>query len=233
MGVPGTSGEFPARLVWLVVCIAAYALAVYWSSAQANWVALALALLPAIWLTAAFARRAADGGRKMITRVLSTIPLLVLLAATVTWSDRLIANVRWLYLVQHVGIHAALCWVFARTLLTGRTPLCTELAAWVHDDMSSPRLLWYTRRVTFAWAVFFALMAIVSLALYVGASPKTWTVFSTGVGVALTGAFFVIENLMRSMFLPAKDRVGLIGTWRAVRHRLTGSHPTNRPDGLK
>ena len=122
--------------------------------------------------------------------------------------------------------HAALCWIFARTLASGRTPLCTEFASWVHEDMSSPRLLWYTRQVTNAWAIFFALTAVASVVLFVYAQPSVWTFFSAVLGPALTAAVFVVENLLRSYFLPPKDRVGLAGTWRAVQARIQDQRRT-------
>ena len=86
--------------------------------------------------------------------------------------------------------------------------------------MTSPRLLWYTRQVTLAWALFFGLMVIASLLLFRYATPDAWTGFSAVLGPLLTGALFLIENLLRSHFLPPQDRVGLAGTWRAVQARL-------------
>lgn len=217
---PHGHGGIPARLVWLVLGVALYAAAVYWSSRSPSWITLALALLPLAWVAGVLAWRATDRGLKASTRLLSTLPLLVLLGVLANFSGQLIANVRWLYLIQHVGIHAALAWVFGRSLLAGRTPLCTEMASWVHEDITQPRLRWYTRQVTWVWTLFFGLMAMASLLLYALASPQTWTLFSTGVTAGLTGALFVLENLARSAFLPPQDRVGLVGTWRAVCARL-------------
>ncbi len=213
-------------LVATALGVGLYALAVLWSSRHPSWLTVVLAVLPAVWFAAVYAKGAVRSDLGALTRVRHVVPLvLILVALGFAWTP-LANNVRLLYLVQHVGVHAALCWIFARTLASGRTPLCTEFASWVHEDMSSPRLLWYTRQVTNAWAIFFALTAVASVVLFVYAQPSVWTFFSAVLGPALTAAVFVVENLLRSYFLPPKDRVGLAGTWRAVQARIQDQRRT-------
>lgn len=210
----------PVALIATVIGATVYASAVYWSSRHPSGLTLALASLPFVWFSAAYAKGAWRSDVPPLARIGRLAPfLLVVLTLVLAWNT-LLTNVRLLYLAQHVGVHAALCWLFGRTLLAGHTPLCTEFASWVHVDMTSSRLLWYTRQVTKAWALFFGLMTLASIALFSLAPAATWTTFSTIGGPILTGAMFLIENLLRNHYLPPHDRVGLAGTWRAVRARL-------------
>ena len=204
-----------------------YALAVFWSSRHPSALTLVLAALPFVWFAAVYAKGALRSDLGSMARTRRLLPLLLaVLTLGLAW-DPLLSNVRLLYLAQHVGAHAALCWLFGRTLRTGKTPLCTEFASWVHEDMSSRRLLWYTRQVTKVWTLFFGLMALASIALFTYTSAETWTAFSAVLGPILTAVVFLIENLLRSHYLPPRDRVGLAGTWRAVRARL--EHQSQSP----
>lgn len=212
--------RLPLPMIATSVGVMVYALAVFWTSTHPSPITLALAALPFLWFAAAHAKGAADKRLSVSARLGRSVPLVILLLVLAFAWKPLLNNVRLLYLAQHVGAHAALCWLFARTLWPGRKPLCTEFAGWVHEDMTSPRLLWYTRQVTLAWALFFGLMVIASLLLFRYATPDAWTGFSAVLGPLLTGALFLIENLLRSHFLPPQDRVGLAGTWRAVQARL-------------
>ena len=139
------------------------------------------------------------------------------------FSPALVSRFEWLYLAQHVGVHALLAAVFARSLLPGNTPLCTKLAAWVHEDVTEPPLWRYTRGVTMAWALYFSAVCLVSLALFRWGSFAAWTWFSTIGTLAGTGLMFVIENFTRRFFLPAKDRIGLLRTIAVVSQQFSRS----------
>ena len=199
---------------------AVYAAAVVWSNRHPSWMTLFLAVLPFAWFAVAYAKGALPSAVGLGTRLIRLMPLALILFTLGTAWTPLARNVQLLYFTQHVAIHAALFWIFARTLTKSRTPLCTELASWVHEDMTSPNLLRYTRQVTIAWTIFFALVTVGSVALFFGASAEAWTLFAAVLCPILTAAFFLIENLLRSHFLPPADRVGLAGTWRAVQARL-------------
>jgi uncharacterized membrane protein len=204
-----------------------YALAVVWSNRHPSWFTLVLAALPFVWLATVYAKGGMRANMGVSARIGRFLPLvLMLLCLSLAWSS-LTNNVRWLFFFQHVGVHGALCWVFSRTLAPGKTPLCTEFASWVHEDMNSPPLLWYTRQVTRAWAAFFAVMVAISALLFAHASADAWTIFSAVLGPILTAAFFFAENLMRFRFLPPHDRVGLIGTWRAIKARVQHQRRTH------
>ncbi|MFT3776853.1 MAG: hypothetical protein QM772_01015 [Ottowia sp.] len=222
----------PWRLVLLVAGVAAYAAAVYWTSRRPSGLTVLLAAFPFVWFAGVGAGQVLDARQGLARRTVALLPLALVLAALALSWNHLLANFRLLYLVDHVGVHAGLCWLFSRSLLPARTPLCTEMAGWVHEDMNCPRLLRYTRQVTLVWAVFFGSLAFASIMVYVVCAPATWTLFSALLCPMLTGAVFLIENAARSLFLPPKDRVGLAGTWQAVRARLdaqSGARASGRP----
>ncbi len=137
------------------------------------------------------------------------------------FSSDLVNRFELLYLAQHVGVHALLAGVFARSLLPGNTPLCTQLATWVHDDVTEPPLWRYTRGVTVAWALYFTAVCIVSLALFRWGSFAVWTWFSTVGTLVGTALMFVLENFARRFFLPAKDRIGLLRTIAVVSQQFS------------
>ena len=58
------------------------------------------------------------------------------------------------YLIQQCGFYAIMAFTFGRSLLSGRIPLCTQLADKVHGPLSALELR-YTRQVTVAWVLFF------------------------------------------------------------------------------
>jgi uncharacterized membrane protein len=122
----------------------------------------------------------------------------------------------WLYFLQHFGVNAALALVFGRTLVGGRRPLITMVAAMVHKEMS-PALIRYTRQVTAAWTLFFFGSAVISAGLFFFAPIDAWSVFANILSVPLMGVMFLVENEVRKRTLPKSDQVGLVGTIRAVR----------------
>ena len=219
----------PWRLILLEAGVATYAAAVYWTSRHPSGLTVLLAAFPFVWFAGTSARQALDARQGLLRRTAALLPLVSVLAALALSWDHLLANFRLLYLLDHVGVHAGLCWLFGRSLLPGRMPLCTEMAGWVHEDMSCPRLLRYTRQVTLVWAVFFGGLAVASVAVYAACEPTTWTLFSAVLGPLLTGAVFLAENATRSLFLPPKDRLGLMGTWQAVRARLDAQAEARTP----
>jgi uncharacterized membrane protein len=204
----------------------ALAALVVWTSLNPSpltvWV-LASPLLLLAFMQARQWRAARAQGQRGWPAVLGAALALAAFAAAVAASDFLMARFGWLYLAQHVGVHAALAVVFGRTLLARRTPLCTQLAAWVHDDVTEPPLARYTRAVTAAWTLYFTAVCAVSLALFFGASFTAWTWFSTAGTLIGTGAMFVLENFARRFFLPAKDRIGLLRTIEVVSRQFSRS----------
>jgi uncharacterized membrane protein len=147
-----------------------------------------------------------------------TLPLLgcafAALVIGVGWRD-LEGHYSLVYLVQQAGTYAALALVFGRTLADGREPLCAHFAALVHGPLA-PEVARYTRRVTQAWTVFFAVMAAALLVLFVAVPLPAWSAFANFCTLPLVGAMFAAEYAVRRRVLPNLEHRGLGVTLRAV-----------------
>ncbi len=118
------------------------------------------------------------------------------------------------FFIQETTLYALLALTFGRTLLPGRVALCTRLADKVHGPLS-PRELWYTRRVTAAWALFFVAVAMVSLLLFTLAPLRLWSAFINFCVMPLGVALFLVETLVvRRRVLPQVKGSGLLDTVR-------------------
>jgi len=118
------------------------------------------------------------------------------------------------FFLEHAGGNALLAVVFGRTLAAGREPLCTRFARILHPTLP-PEVVAYTRGVTLAWTIFFAALASLSAALYLGGYLTAWSVLATMASPILVGLMFVVEYAVRLRALPHWERVGLLGGIRA------------------
>lgn len=130
--------------------------------------------------------------------------------------DQLAASTHWLLLVQHVGINAMLCLVFGRTLAPGARPMVSLLAEMVHGPLT-PRLVRYTRAVTWAWVGYFALTAGTSMLLFTLAPNAVWSAFVNLLSLPLLGAMFAGEYLVRCLLIPRSERSGFFSAMSAYR----------------
>lgn len=148
------------------------------------------------------------------------LPWLILLAACgiALWVGRmpLAAHFGWTYFLQHFGANVALAAMFGRTLRRGGTPLCTEFAAAVHGPLT-PDMRHYTKRVTQAWTLFFALTAAVSLILFALAPMPAWSTFANLGTPLLVALMFVVEAACRRALLPAAKHTGVLDAVRGYR----------------
>jgi uncharacterized membrane protein len=105
-------------------------------------------------------------------------------------------QVRWglaaAYGIPHAAIYLSLLWLFGHTLWQGKEPLVTRLARHVHGTLP-PELAAYTRRVTWAWCVFFGAQIAVSILLFRFASLNAWSLFITVVNIPLVAVMFIGE----------------------------------------
>ncbi len=122
-------------------------------------------------------------------------------------------NFSWCYLVQESSIYGLLCLTFSRSLLPRQVALCTQLADQLHGPLT-PHEIRYTRRVTAAWAVFFFMIAAISILLYLRAPLRIWSMYINFCVLPLVGAMFVAEYLVRCRVLPQLKRAGLAATVR-------------------
>jgi uncharacterized membrane protein len=121
----------------------------------------------------------------------------------------------WFYFLQDIGINLALAMLFGRTLMAGRQPLITVIAASVQEEMSPP-LLRYTRWVTWAWTLFFIVCALISIVLFFAVSIEAWSWFANILPLPLVGLMFIFEYGVRKCVLPKQDQSDLITTLRAA-----------------
>jgi uncharacterized membrane protein len=117
------------------------------------------------------------------------------------------------YLIQQCGFYAIMAFTFGRSLLSGRIPLCTQLADKVHGPLSALELR-YTRQVTIAWVIFFLLNVAATILLFEFASMRTWSLFVNFFSLPLILLMFVAEYAVRRRVLPKVQRNGLIATLR-------------------
>lgn len=147
-------------------------------------------------------------GMAMAIRDASAPPLLffglILLAAIGLWIWGEEVNLMYL---PPVLINAALLLVFAKTLLPGEIPLVSRVAsAWrgTLDDAVAR----YTRRVTYAWVAFFAIMMVESIALALFAPVYIWSLFTNFLNYLIVFILFVVEYRLRFVFLPNHEHLG-------------------------
>lgn len=98
--------------------------------------------------------------------------------------------------LPHMVTNLFLMWFFARTLKGGREPLITSIARRVHGSLT-PDIETYTRRVTYAWSLFFLLQVVVSIGLYIFASLAAWSMFINILNAPLIILMFVCEYSYR------------------------------------
>ncbi len=118
-----------------------------------------------------------------------------------------------LYLVQEAGFYSLMAASFGQSLLGQRVALCTQLADKVHGPLNAREVL-YTRRVTGAWALFFAAITAATVGLYVFAPLRTWSLFANFCVVPLIGLMFVAEYAVRKRVLPQVPRQGILAAVR-------------------
>jgi uncharacterized membrane protein len=189
----------------------AYALAAHFTSAATdagNW-AVFLAGAPIALAVGAFTHR-----RLGILPLILALAGLAILAA---WAFPILQkNVGTLYFLQHVTVNGFLCTLFARTLSANLTPLCTVFARHTRQHMSEAVVL-YTRRVTQAWALFFATVTAASVLLFSLAPIEIWSGFANLMTPLLVLLMFVGEYLVRRRILPRDEHRSFLATFRAYR----------------
>jgi len=148
-------------------------------------------------------------------RRLLLLALIALLLA-ILWDQRalLLRHYALAYLAEHAGMMALLAWVFGRTLSGGQTPLVTRFALLAHGALSA-LVTRYTRSVTWAWTLFFSLMAGSSLLVFATTPLSVWAVFANVASPLLVLGMFVAEYLVRLRTVPADQRAGPIQAFRS------------------
>jgi uncharacterized membrane protein len=125
-------------------------------------------------------------------------------------------DLKLLYPVPHIAAHLVLLWFFGRTLYPGEVALVTRIARYEHGNLP-PDIERYTRQVTWAWCIYFAVMAIVSATLFATAPLSTWSWFANVLNVPLLAAMFVVEYAVRLLRFPNFSHASFLAAFRAFR----------------
>jgi len=169
----------------------------------------------------------------LLRTILLWLPLAVLAAWILArsknkllWMAALLAAGMFVYLVEHeeqLGLaavsgipHAAaylfLLWYFGRTLARGREPLISRFARSMHGALD-PEMARFTRTVTLAWCLFFAVQLIASALLFAFAPLGAWSLFINVLNLPQVALMFVGQFAYRMIRYPDYPRVSL---WQAI-----------------
>jgi len=99
-----------------------------------------------------------------------------------------------------LSVNGIFLWLFASTLVKGRTPLVTRFARLIRNDMP-PAVVIYTRRATIAWAIYFLLMLVISMLLAIYAPIELWSFFSNILSYVFLLLMFLAEFAARRMLV--------------------------------
>lgn len=119
-------------------------------------------------------------------------------------------HILWLLYAVPVSINMSLCLVFATSLLPGEMPVVTRYSRIMRGELP-PAIADYTRKVTQAWAVFFAAMALECVVLAVYAPMPVWSLFANLLNYIAVGLAFAIEYFIRVRYLAQYPHPGFIG----------------------
>jgi uncharacterized membrane protein len=117
------------------------------------------------------------------------------------------------YLLQEAGFYSVMSLSFGLSLRASRVALCTQLADKIHGPLTAKEVL-YTRRVTAAWTLFFVSVTAATVALFVFAPLRTWSLFANFYVWPLMGLMFVAEYAVRRRVLPQAPRRGILAAVR-------------------
>ncbi len=122
--------------------------------------------------------------------------------------------------LTHWGIYVGLLAGFALTLRPGHEPLITAMARRMHGPLTA-EMLSYTRKVTIAWSLFFAVQLSISIGLFCAAPLVWWSFFVNILDIPLVALMFAAEYAIRLRVLDDPPRHSL----RAIVGMITECFP--------
>jgi len=114
--------------------------------------------------------------------------------------------------MSHAAAYLFLLWYFGRTLTPGAEPIITRFARRVHGALQ-PDIEQLTRRLTFAWCVFFAAQVIASVLLFAFAPLEAWSLFVNLLNLPLLALMFAGQWIYRNVCYPDCPRASI---WQAI-----------------
>lgn len=203
----------PAKIAAFVTAIIAYVaishLALITPQPDNAWRQIAVAMLafPLVGIVSWSTYSLLPGGRA--ARLLGAFGIMALsLVGTLQLWPRMLHNLDWFYLAQHVVTNLLFAWFFGQTLIAPRTPLITQFARTIHGHLPA-EVVRYTRGVTLAWTVFFLAQIAVSLFIFYFFSLETWSLFANVLNWPLVILMFMAEYLCRRIMNPDFQHAGI------------------------
>lgn len=141
--------------------------------------------------------------------------LACLFATLHVFTPQLMTKIVWVYFIQDLSCNVLASAIFALSLRPSSEALITRLARMVRSHMT-PAVDRYTRGLTYAWAIFFAACALLSVVLFLSGHIAAWSWFANVINLPLVGVMFVVDHFMRFFFIPKADRSGVIETIRSL-----------------
>lgn len=117
--------------------------------------------------------------------------------------------------LPHALIYVGLLTLFSMSLRPGQVPLVTRLSRQFHGTLP-PAIDRYTRRVTWAWCLFFLGQLIGSALLFWLAPIAWWSTFVNILNAPLLTAMFLGEKMTRSFWVTNPPREHLRDIVRMV-----------------
>lgn len=191
----------------------------HWLIVGGAWPLLTVAMVCVPWLLAVASLLSQTG--RLVACVLVTVAIAV--DATARQGVRLgaavVAHADTLLFIENGVFLVALSTVFAMSLRGSGDALVTGLARVARNgDMPAP-VVRYTRRVTVAWALFFAVAALTSTLLFATQSRALWSGFVNLLLWPLGGAMFALEYAIRIRVLRDVPHGSMLAGMDAFRHR--------------
>jgi uncharacterized membrane protein len=203
-----------SQLTIIIAIFIGYAALSFYSDSKPSAVGLAtgLSLAPVVLIGLALAWRWTPAW-------VATVICIVTAVAVYCYWGFFESNYQWSNLLQQCGAYALLALGFVRSLSAGQVPLCTQLADKLHGPLL-PAEVAYTRRATWAWALFYMLLTVSIVVLFFATSARIWSMFVNFATFALIGLMFAIEHTIRLKVLPHSRRGGVLA---ALRQFLIGA----------
>jgi uncharacterized membrane protein len=111
--------------------------------------------------------------------------------------------------LTNATVNLFLLWLFGRTLLKDQEPLISQISRKINGHLRAEVAV-YTRHVTIAWCLFFALEVITSLLLYLFAPLEAWSFFINVLNLPLLILMFVGEKTYRTLRFPNHPKTTIL-----------------------
>ena len=198
------------RLLGIAALVIGYPLLAHYTNISAHNLGAPVSIAPVLAIASALAWNSSR-------RFVMLGALMVLCVALINQWSVLEQHFGLVYWLQDVGLQLILMMTFGRTLFAGRQPLCTRFAEALHPPLTRQHEN-YARKVTVAWTLFFAAMALISTLLFFLAPLRIWSIFANFLTLPLIALMFIAEYRVRRWALPDVRNTHILDAVRAYRN---------------